>query len=314
MKVASTAMLGLGIDVGGTQTRWALADAGELVVAEGCVGGFSALLMNSAEGRKRIEQMLGELARDVLAKGAPAHVYAGVTGLDESENALAPMIAQPLGLSAVQIKLSNDVELAYLDAFAPGEGYLVYAGTGSIAAYIDDQGTFHRAGGRGVVLDDGGGGFWIAREALRHIWRREDETPGSWQQSLLAQKVFAHIGGSDWSFTRKFIYQSERGTVGKLALAVAAAAPEDPIALHILEGAGQELARLALAMIGRFGPRCVALAGRAALLHPAITDSMRAALPTGVAFTVKVSDAHHAAARQAAKIAQIVASAAAQKS
>jgi hypothetical protein len=72
---------------------------------------------------------------------------------------------------AAAISMRNDVEIAYLDSFAPGEGYLVYAGTGSIAAWIDADGQFHRAGGRGVTLDDGGGGFWIAREAMRHIWR-----------------------------------------------------------------------------------------------------------------------------------------------
>jgi glucosamine kinase len=299
----TTQTLGLGIDAGGTQTRWALADADGKVLGEGHVGGLSALLMTSHDGRTRVESTLAELAGAVLALGTPARVYAGVTGLDESENALAPLIAKPFGLNAQAVKLSNDVELAFLDVFKPGDGYLVYAGTGSIAAYIDTEGGFHRAGGRGVILDDGGGGFWIAREALRHIWRNEDEQPGAWRESVLARKVFEHIGGSDWSFTRKFIYQGERGTVGKLALAVAAVADEDPVALRVLTGAGEELARLALAMINRFGARKVALAGRVALLHPVISQTMRAALPAGTSFAVKVSDAHHAAARIAARTA-----------
>ncbi len=106
------------------------------------------------------------------------------------------------------VTLSNDIELAYLASFAPGAGYLVYAGTGSIGAYIDADHVFHRAGGRGVLLDDGGGGFWIAREALRHIWRNEDEQPGCWRDSPLAQAVFEHIGGADWNLSRQFIYRA----------------------------------------------------------------------------------------------------------
>ena len=115
----------------------------------------------------------------------------------------------------------------------------------------------------------------------------------------MAHSVFEHIGGSDWAQSRKYIYQSERGTVGKLALAVAASAQHDPAARAILVAAGHELARLASALIARFGERPVALAGRAAELHPLIADTMRAALPPTTAFTRTGSRAHHAAARLA---------------
>jgi N-acetylglucosamine kinase-like BadF-type ATPase len=189
------------------------------------------------------------------------------------------------------------VEIAYLDSFAPGEGYLVYAGTGSIAAWIDSAGQFHRAGGRGVTLDDGGGGFWIAREAMRHIWRLEDEQPGVWQQSAMARAVFAQIGGSDWALSRQFIYGQDRGAIGSLALAVASSADADPVARNILERAGSELARIALALVGRYGERPIALGGRAAHLHPLIAQSMRAALPLELSLTQRHTLAHHAAAR-----------------
>jgi N-acetylglucosamine kinase-like BadF-type ATPase len=151
-----------------------------------------------------------------------------------------------------------------------------------------------------VVLDDGGGGFWIAREALRHIWRIEDEAPGAWQDSAMARAVFDQIGGSDWALSRQFIYGQERGAFGQLALAVAASADADPAASAILRGAGNELARLALALKGRFGPRPVALSGRAATLHPLIAATMGAALPPDLPLLLAGSEAHLAAARAAA--------------
>ena len=289
--------LGLGIDAGGTQTRWALADAAGAIVAEGSVAGMSATQMGSTAGRDAVRGIFAMLATQVLAVGQPVRVCAGLTGFDGVSTQAAQMLAEVLKITPSAISMRNDVEIAYLDSFAPGEGYLVYAGTGSIAAFIDTNGQFHRAGGRGVTLDDGGGGFWIAREAMRHIWRLEDEQPGVWQQSAMARAVFAQIGGSEWSLSRQFIYGQDRGAIGQLALAVAASADADPVARNILERAGSELARIALALVGRYGARPIALGGRAAHLHPLIAQSMRAALPVELSLAQRHTLAHHAAAR-----------------
>ncbi len=295
----------LGIDAGGTQTRWALAAANGEIVASGHVGGMTALQMSSDAGRAQLKKNLTALAEAVLALDKPEFVCAGITGSDGNPAELVAMIADSLGIASGGVTVRSDIEIACLDLYAPGEGYVVYAGTGSIAAFIDDSGTMHRAGGRGALLDDGGGGFWIAREALRHIWRTEDERPGSFRDSPLAREIFARIGGHDWAQSRQFVYGSTndiaRGEIGKLALAVAAVADTDPVARRILEVAGIELARLGRAMILRFGQRPITLAGRVAQLHPMIAQAMRAALPSGTELTVRVSEAHVAAARIAAK-------------
>jgi hypothetical protein len=68
-----------------------------------------------------------------------------------------------------------------------------------------------------------------------------------------------------------------------------------------LEDAGSELGRLAGILIGRFGLRPVALAGRVFELHPIIQRTIEAALPTGTRAFSHVGDAHAAAARIAAK-------------
>lgn len=293
--------LGLGIDAGGTQTRWALAAPDGAILAEGVTAGLSALQMGSAAGRDTVRTTFAELAAEVLGHGTPGCAWAGLTGFGGDSELLQRWLAELLHIEAHQIHLCSDMEIAYRASFTPGEGYLVYAGTGSIGAFIDEAGQFHRAGGRGVVLDDGGGGFWIAREALRHIWRNEDERPGSWHDSPMAHAVFDYVGGSDWADSRQFIYGQERGAVGKLALAVAASAGRDPAAMAILRAAGLELARLAQALISRFGPRPVALSGRAAELHPLIPETLRAALPPGTAFAQTPGGAHYAAARMAAR-------------
>jgi glucosamine kinase len=293
--------LGLGIDAGGTRTRWALAGADGQLLAEGKVGGLSALQMSSPAGRHTVHATFSSLARAVREHGQPQRIQAGLTGFGGDGEQLQRWLAELVGVPLRAVTLCNDIEIAYLASFAPGQGYLVYAGTGSIGAYIDTDGRFHRAGGRGVVLDDGGGGFWIAREALRHIWRNEDEQPGRWRASPMAHAVFAQIGGDDWALSRQFIYSQERGEVGKLALAVAGCAATDPVAAAILAAAGRELARLAQALVGRYGVKPIALAGRASALHPDIHAAMCAALPATLSVTQATGQAHHAAARIAAR-------------
>lgn len=293
-----SALLALGIDAGGTETRWALANPSGEIVAEGHVEGFSAVELHDSR-RAHVAAVLEDLALAVRTAGRPARVHAGLTGFGDERVELAQLIALPLGLPIGAITLGSDIETAYLDLFTPGQGYMVYAGTGSVAAFIDENGNLHRAGGRGGLIDDGGGGYWIAREALRHVWRAEDERPGCWRDSPMAQELFDLVGGTDWARTRQHVYTGTRGDMGRLALAVARAADRDPAASAILREAGRELARLAHAMMGRYGPRPVVLSGRAATLHPLISDTMRAELPANVPFSLRPCHGHHAAARLA---------------
>ncbi len=297
-------VLGLGIDAGGTQTRWALASESDEIVADGSVAGMTALQMATEAGRAHIHMVMAAIAGTILPARRPLRICAGMTGFTEGGDQLRALVASAFELDTDAVTLKSDIEIACLDLFEPGGGYVVYAGTGSIAAFIDASGEFHRAGGRGVTLDDAGGGFWIAIEALRQIWRGEDNRPGAWRESPLAVEVFDRLGGSDWSQSREFVYQRERGEIGQLALAVAAAADQDPVARDILQRAGVELARLAAAMITRYGRRPVALAGRAVQLHTLIEQSMRAALPNDIDLQVRANDAHVAAARIAARMAR----------
>ncbi|UXH78685.1 N-acetylglucosamine kinase [Roseateles amylovorans] len=309
---SGAATLGLGLDAGGTQTRWVLADVQGQPLARGHVPGFSALLLDTSAGRVALAQTLQSLATAVVDAAGPGRLralHAGITGLGEPDGPagrqLRALLAQHLGLAPTQIRCDSDIAAAWHALFKPGEGYLVYAGTGAIAAFIDADGTLHRAGGRGPMIGDEGGGQWIAREALALIWRREDEAPGAWSHSRLARHLFHELGGSDWAISRAFLYGGDaaarRGSIGQLALAVARAAHEhDADALALLHRAGRELARLPLALVARLGMKPVIAAGRVLQLHPAIESGLRAALPQDLPLTVQQPDTAWAAAIRAA--------------
>jgi glucosamine kinase len=289
---------GLGLDAGGTQTRWAVADAQGQLQAEGSVAPLNGMQLDTAEGRAHLRATFDAVAQ---AAGPVQAVVGGITGFDATQlPRLCAIAAAAFNVPPDAVRAVNDVELACRAAFAPGAGYMVYAGTGSVSAFIDAEGLLHRAGGRGVVIDDAGGGHWIARQALQQIWRNEDAEPGAWRRSALAQRVFERLGGSDWMHTRQWAYGASRGELGTLALAVAAAAEDDPAALAILHTAGLELARLALALLQRFGPRPIALGGRVFELHPDIEVTLRGQLPALVPVERSTIPAHHAAARWAA--------------
>ena len=54
-----------------------------------------------------------------------------------------------MGLAARRAVLDNDMHVAFASAFGPGEGVLVYAGTGSVAYHETAAGVAVRVGGYG---------------------------------------------------------------------------------------------------------------------------------------------------------------------
>ena len=297
----------LGIDAGGSSTRWLLVDEGGAAVASGGVGPVSGIELG-AEDREDAPAFtnLAELRSACLAAGRPARVVAGVTGLDsgtrEAQRLQEFLAAQfDLGLDAVSVL--GDVVTAYLSAFEAGEGVLVYGGTGSVALHLARDGSSVRAGGHGFLIDDAGGGFWIGKQALKAVLRRADLT-GAPAGGALATALYKELGGPAWSAVRAAVYGGGRARVAALTPLVALAAHRgDADAVRILAAAGQELARLAIVVIGRLGQTLpVALAGGVASCGEPLLGSLREALPAGATFKVAASRPVEAAARLAQRL------------
>jgi glucosamine kinase len=288
----------LGIDVGGSATRWHLADEAAAFGLSGADPGFSGHIYRP-EVLARAKQAIEAMSRRI---GRVDAIIAGITGLSQGTpeaSRLHGLMAKAFGTSAVT--LMSDIELACRTVFAPGTGILVYAGTGSIAAHVTSNGIIATAGGKGVLIDDAGGGYWIAIRALRAILRAEDTQSASGWSTPLGQCMAETLGGNEWPVVRQAVYRRERGEIGMLALPVGRAATAgDSIALAIMRDAGRELAGLALMLERRVGRHPMSLAGRAATLHPAIFHGMRDALPDRELVLSEI-DAAAGAARLAAR-------------
>ena len=285
----------LGIDIGGTASRWVLVDDAGIVLSRGIALGATGHLFNPAE-RERLTTTLAGIA-DTIRVHSPVAACLGVTGLGEAVHAEARnLVAALFAIDPHAIRLGDDMELAFRATFAPGTGHLISAGTGSIGLHLTADGQLIRVGGRGLLIDDAGSGTWIALTALDQLYRRIDETGGPAEAAILAAELFGEMGGDGWDQTRSFIYGSDRGRIGTLAQAVARAATQgDPVANDILARAATELARLARALIARAGPLPVAFIGGIITLHPSIKPALLAELSHAVVSFPEIDAAAHAA-------------------
>lgn len=297
--------LGLGIDAGGTATRWRLADEQGHCVARGNAEPLTGHLF-SAAAEERARQIVLDMAQAVMRQGKPLGIIAGITGLTRDTPAEAKMrslFSDVFELPPDRVFVAEDMWIAYLSYFALGEGILVYSGTGSIGYYLSENKEVIRVGGRGNLIDDGGSGFWIAREALKTVLRKEEESPGEGWATPIGQSLAKALGGTDWNLVRSYVYGGDRGKIGALAQAVGEAAKaDDGTALDILQEAGEELARLANSLTKRIGPRPVALAGGSSRLHPIVASAFRKELIAPVEFITTDLDAALTAARLAATL------------
>ncbi len=283
----------LGVDMGGTATRWALVETGGKVVSRGETPGASGLAFDAA-GRAALDAALAPLR----AQGPVDGAYLGVTGAGFADDPdLRRLIARALGVPEEKARVVNDMVLAWRACWPKGGGHLLASGTGSVGFTM--QGETLLIGGRGTLIDDAGSGAWIALRALDALWRRIDESGKPEGAETLARTLAAAMGGSDWEATRRAVYGADRGAIGRLAQPVAQAAMAgDPLALDLMRRAGEELARLARILVARAGAAPVAVIGGVLSLHPDIRAALEAGTP-GIALCYPQPDAALTAARLA---------------
>lgn len=294
-------MIVLGIDAGGSSSRWLLRN-NDIELARAKTKSISGLFYDESNNTNL--DNLNNLLEDVSKIAKPDAVLAGITGFTKDSLAskkMTKLIAEKFNISQTKVKLENDMYIAYRNAFKPGEGVLIYAGTGSIAYYQSRQ-KILRAGGRGYLIDDAGAGFWIGKEAIKQVLRQEDL--GKTPKNLLAKEVYAALATKEWPLIKKQIYLAGRKGVAGFAPVVASAANKgDDFAIKILENAGKELARLANAVLRQLeNYEKVVFSGGIAKLSPILTDSLRQDLPLDIVFSVITTEEVEAAARLALEL------------
>lgn len=281
------AWTGLGIDAGGSGTEWLLLGPDGAELARGSTAGITGHLFAgdwtlTSEGHESL-QRLGQLLSAAQAGGQVQAVVLGAAGLSAGSPAaeyFADSIQVHLGLPRERVRTVNDLHIAYHAVFTPGEGVLVYGGTGSIAYHLKEYGEELRVGGYGYLIDDAGGGYAIGRAALAQVLRWHDEL-GQPADRPLAREVYRQLGTTSWAEIREIIYRGGRSRVAALTPAVGSALTAgDGSAAEIVRQAGEELARLGRVAMQRAGRQLpVALAGGVTKLGEPLERAIRSALP-----------------------------------
>ena len=237
------------IDCGASSTKWSWR-TNDGSMKSGKAAHITGHIFEEAEW-ERVTSILREMKTEI---GFLDEVVIGVTGLDGSDG-ISKSLKEILKsiFQTENVTLMNDMELAFSAFFAPGEGVLVYAGTGSVAASIDKNGSFQRSGGWGYLIADEGGGFWIGQQALRYVTNQLNSGELDWSDPLITLTM-AKANAKDWDGLRKFVYSGSRQAVASIAPEVAVAKLRgSKTAEQILREAGSHLAALALTLQKRLG-------------------------------------------------------------
>ncbi len=161
------------------------------------------------------------------------------------------VIARLAALGVGQVVLEHDLLAMFHSGTAALDGYALIAGTGTVAARIRRDKLDRVAGGRGWLLGDAGGGFWIGHAVARAVVASLD---GQGQGTKLTGLVLEAMGIEADTGTPAGNAGAQRQLVSALyarpPISLAEFAPlaftahEDPVARTILIGASAALADL----------------------------------------------------------------------
>ncbi len=236
----------IGVDAGGTKTTaQAYSLQGEPLAAE--TGGFGNLTVHFEQGFANLCETIDRLKTKL--EGNCVFLCIGCAGIETGgkKEEAARLIRERYPEPAV---MTNDAMLGLYAALEGRDGLLVIAGTGSIG-YLKQGGELRRFGGWGHLINDDGSGYTIAAKAIRFIAYGFDTNHS---ETLLKQKVFAHLGIQELRELIDFTYRSSKGELAALTPIVEQAAEEgDPQAGEILDWAGERIAYLAIGLCRQYG-------------------------------------------------------------
>lgn len=263
-------MSALVVDCGASSTKWA-AQGIDGSKKRGSAPYLTGHLFNEDEWR-RVEGIIREIA---AAAPKVTRAIFGITGLEKGTpiaERISEIAQEALKLEAVEVR--NDMEVAHAALFEPGDGILIYGGTGSVAVSRSKSEELIRAGGYGFIIGDEGGGFWIGREALRHVTELWDLGKDP-KETILGNQILSVASPPDWNGLREYVYKGGRQAVAALAPLVGEATRTGSIeASSILANAGAHLAELTKRLLTRIPTSQFAALGGVFKLHPILLESL----------------------------------------
>ena len=218
----------LGIDGGGTKTELLLSDADGTILRASRVGACNPVDIGLDGAKRILRDAIYEICRGI--RMSSVSMFAGIAGGSTSgvREELASFFSS-FGFAHFQ----NDSDNRNIIAAGLGkkDGMTVILGTG-FCIYTQKSGMHRRISGWGYLLDDGGSGFNLGRDALHAYYAAYD---GTGDKTLLTEEIDRlHPGGAEKLLP--YVYSEGKRAVASFAPAVFAACERgDSIAKTILD-------------------------------------------------------------------------------
>jgi N-acetylglucosamine kinase-like BadF-type ATPase len=240
----------LGFDGGGTKTECIVLDADGRIAGHGNSGPSNPLRVGYDAACAALQ--LAAATAVTSAKCAPSDVRgicAGLAGAGRRNVAEEMRVRLSRIWPGASIQIVTDAEAALETAVGNAPGVVLIAGTGSIALGRNAKGELARAGGYGPWIGDAGSAFDIGRQAALAVARARDLAAPA---TILAEMILAVLDCRAWDDVVEKVAAGPGSVFPKLVPVVMQAAEEgDSAARLILTCAALDLAKIALAVIGR---------------------------------------------------------------
>jgi N-acetylglucosamine kinase-like BadF-type ATPase len=240
----------LAIDAGGTSTRAVTLDRSGRCFGYGRAGSGNPTASGVASAVAAIARAT-EHALAASSSGPGASVGVIAMAGQRSAPFVREVSARLAGLGVGRVILQPDLLGIFHSGTPAPDGYALIAGTGTVAARIQDGTLARVVGGRGWLLGDAGSGFWIGHRVARAVIAALD---GQAPTTALTDLVLASVGipappdspaGREQALNQLVTALYARPPVQLSAFApLAFRAHRDPVAREILVGASSALAHL----------------------------------------------------------------------
>ncbi|ATD56008.1 N-acetylglucosamine kinase [Clostridium chauvoei] len=165
----------LGIDGGGTKTRYILVDD-KLEKVGDVESGTIHIHQVGVEGiKKELRENISKICSNVNIEPKDiAFIFAGVPGYGESLEDKVKIDQAIREVMEAPYMIDNDAVNGWAAGTACKAGINVVAGTGSIAYGRNDEGMLARCGGFGPGIGDDGSAYWIGLRTINEYTKQRD--------------------------------------------------------------------------------------------------------------------------------------------
>lgn len=274
----------LGIDGGGTKTDLVLADEDGKTVRSLKTDGCNPMDVGFSAATKVLKDAIYEICKEIPL--ASVYTFAGVAGgtMADMPKRLGEFFDE-FGFAGVVCDSDNRNIIAA--GLGERDGISVILGTG-VCVYRQKNMTHKRIGGWGYLMDDGGSGYNLGRDALHAYFCAED---GSGEKTLLTEEIDRiHAGGSVELI--QYIYEGRKKAVASFAVAVFAAIERgDKVAEQILRRNMAEAAHMIETAAVAFDSESIPVAVAGGLTkQPLVLAYLKEALKGTKQYEIRVLD------------------------